>query len=124
MGFLLDSDIQEICERLDDIAPAFSGKRVLITGARGFLGRYFTDVLLNLNARVLNEPCEIIAIDNLVTAGQLGAELPKEKQVAFVNHDIVKPFYPERPQGARGLRRGQVGARVGRPSFGSHARKG
>src|SRR4051812_10451127 len=97
MGFLLDSDIEEICARLAPVARPFAGKRILITGARGFLGRYFTDVFLRLNATLLDRPCEIIAIDNLVTSGQLGAELPKEKSVAFVNHDIVKPFYPERP---------------------------
>jgi UDP-glucuronate decarboxylase len=97
MGFLLDSDIEEICARLAPVARPFAGKRILITGARGFLGRYFTDVFLRLNATLLDRPCEIIAIDNLVTSGQLGSELPKEKSVAFVNHDIVKPFYPERP---------------------------
>ena len=97
MGFLLDSDIDEICERLVPLAHEFGGKRVLITGARGFLGRYFTDVFLKLNALGIGQPCEIIAIDNLVTAGQLGAELPRDRSFAFVNHDIVKPFYPERP---------------------------
>jgi UDP-glucuronate decarboxylase len=97
MGFLLTSDIEEICARLGAQARVFAGKRILITGARGFLGRYFTDVFLKLNASGLDRPCEVIAIDNLVTAGKLGAELPNDKSVAFVNHDIVKPFYPERP---------------------------
>ena len=97
MGFLVDSDIDEICAQLGEVGDAFAGKRVLITGARGFLGRYFTDVLLRLNAKRLKEPCEIIAIDNLITSGKLGAELPDDPRVAFVQHDIVKPFYPERP---------------------------
>jgi UDP-glucuronate decarboxylase len=52
---------------------------------------------LRLNAGILSEPCEVVAIDNLVTSGALGAELPKERSYAFVNHDIIKPFYPERP---------------------------
>jgi UDP-glucuronate decarboxylase len=97
MGFLLDSDIDEICDRLGNTAQEFAGKRILITGARGFLGRYFTDVLLRLNGSALDKPCEIIAIDNLLTSGQLGSELPRDRSFAFVNHDIVKPFYPERP---------------------------
>lgn len=96
MGFLLDSDIKEISEGLGEDARQFAGKRILITGARGFLGRYFTDVLLYLNAHVLRDPCEVIALDNLVTSGILGADLPSDRHYAFVEHDIVKPFYPER----------------------------
>lgn len=97
MGFLLDSDIEEICVSLGELAHAFQGKRILITGARGFLGRYFTDVFLRLNAAVLKEPCEVIAIDNLLTSGELGADIPRDRSLAFVQHDIIKPFYPERP---------------------------
>jgi UDP-glucuronate decarboxylase len=97
MTFLLENDVSEICSSLGSLPRAFSGKRVLITGARGFLGRYFTDVLLNLNKVSLDQPCEVIAIDNLITSGQLGSELPQDRSLAFVKHDIVKPFYPERP---------------------------
>ena len=97
MGLLLDSDIEEIALSLGDLAKAFAGKRILVTGARGFLGRYFTEVFVKLNELKTGEPCEIIAIDNLVTSGQLGADMPTHKSVAFVNHDIIKPFYPERP---------------------------
>jgi len=97
MTALLDGDIAEICSTLGPLAHEFAGKRILITGARGFLGRYFTDVFVRLNEGVLERPCEIIAIDNLITAGTLGAELPRDRSVAFVNHDIIKPFYPERP---------------------------
>ncbi len=97
MTFLLVSDVDEICASLGDLGQVFAGKRILITGARGFLGRYFTDVFLKLNTTTLSEPCEVIAIDNLLTSGQLGAELPRNRSLAFVNHDIIKPFYPERP---------------------------
>jgi len=97
MTALLDSDIAEICTTLGPSAREFAGKRILITGARGFLGRYFTDVFVKLNETVLDTPCEIIAIDNLITAGAMGAEVEAHRHVAFVNHDIIKPFYPERP---------------------------
>src|SRR3569623_2457675 len=97
MTALLDSDIAEICTTLGPSAREFAGKRILITGARGFLGRYFTDVFVKLNETVLDTPCEIIAIDNLITAGAMGAEAEAHRHVAFVNHDIIKPFYPERP---------------------------
>lgn len=97
MSFLLQSDIDEICKRLGEDVRQFAGRRILISGARGFLGRYFTDVLLNLNHTVLRDPCEIVALDNFVTSGKLGADLPKDRHFAFVEHDIIKPFYPERP---------------------------
>lgn len=97
MGYLLDSDIAEICAGLGEEARAFAGRRILITGARGFLGRYFTDVFLRLNATVLRDPCEIIAIDNMITSGELGRDLPVDRNYAYVNHDAIKPFYPERP---------------------------
>lgn len=97
MGFLLDSDIDEICARLGEDARRFAGRRILITGARGFLGRYFSDVFLRLNSTILRDPCEIVALDNFVTSGKLGAEIPKDRNFAFVEHDIIKPFYPERP---------------------------
>ena len=84
MGFLLDSDIEEIAGSLGETAQAFNGKRILITGARGFLGRYFTDVFLKLNEKTLKDPCEIIAIDNLRTSGELGAEIPKERSNALI----------------------------------------
>lgn len=98
MAFLLETDIDEICKSLGPLAQEFGGKRILVTGARGFLGRYITDVFVQLNRTALAEkPCEVIAIDNLVTAGKAGAESPGDRSVAFVNHDIIKPFYPERP---------------------------
>lgn len=97
MSFLLESDIDEICFNLGDDARQFAGRRILITGARGFLGRYFTAVFLRLNATVLRDPCEVIALDNLATSGALGADLPVDRNFAFVEHDAITPFYPERP---------------------------
>ncbi len=43
-SFLVDSDIKEVAERLGDQTREFAGKKVLLTGGRGFLGRYFTEV--------------------------------------------------------------------------------
>src|SRR3569833_3285372 len=97
MTALLDSDSAEICTTLGPSAREFAGKRILITGARGFLGRYFTDVFVKLNETVLDTPCEIIAINNLITTGAMGAEVEAHRHVAFVNHNIIKPNKPKQP---------------------------
>ena len=97
MSLLEDSDIDEICSLLGDDTRMFEGKRILITGARGFLGRYFSSVFLRLNSAILDNPCEVIALDNMITSGSAGTEIPSDRQFAFVKHDVVRPFFPERP---------------------------
>lgn len=59
-------------------------KRVLITGAAGFLGSHLCD-------RFIKEGYHVIAMDNLIT-GDLGniQHLFKLEQFEFYNHDITK----------------------------------
>ena len=75
-SFLLESDIDEIVERLRGDAQAFAGKTVLLTGGRGFLGRYFMQVFGALNDRVLDDPVTLVSMDNMITAGEEGAQIP------------------------------------------------
>ena len=95
--FLLKSDIAEIAERLKADAQAFSGKTVLLTGARGFLGRYFMEVFARLNAGMLKKPVRLIALDNMITAGREGAAVPDYPHVQFVRHDAIEPFPWDEP---------------------------
>ena len=46
--FFIQSDISEIITRIQNISQDLSGKTVLITGARGFLGRYFIEIFKRL----------------------------------------------------------------------------
>jgi len=91
-SFLLQADIQEIVQRLGNISDQFCGKRILLTGGRGFLGRYFMEVFKTLNETVLKDPLELIVLDNLITAGKEGAEIPNYKNIKFINHDVIRPF--------------------------------
>jgi len=91
-SFLLETDIVEIADRIQEQAQAFSGKTVLLTGARGFLGRYFMEVFANLNQGKLAKPVTLIALDNLITAGKEGAEIPDFPNVKFIQHDVIQPF--------------------------------
>jgi len=90
--FLLKSDIAEIVERMGDDAQKFAGKTVLLTGGRGFLGRYFMEVFGALNHGLLKDPVKLIALDNMITAGKEGAIIPDLPNVTFVNHDVTKDF--------------------------------
>ncbi|MDE0797754.1 MAG: nucleoside-diphosphate sugar epimerase, partial [Alphaproteobacteria bacterium] len=60
--FLLKSDIEEIVARLRVDASVLSGKTVLLTGGRGFLGRYFTEIFAELNANVLDQPVKVVIL--------------------------------------------------------------
>ena len=95
--FLLQSDIEEIVTALDDKAQVFAGKTVMLTGGRGFLGRYFMEIFAHLNETVLDEPVTLVALDNLITAGKEGSEIPELENVRFVNHDVTQPFDWEGP---------------------------
>ena len=90
--FSLESDIIEIVQRIKEPAADFSGKTVLLTGARGFLGRYFIEVFRKLNENFLDFPARIIALDNFITSGKAGSQLVDKANIKFIEHDVIKPF--------------------------------
>ena len=75
----------------------FEGKTVLITGARGFLGRYFIEVFKKFNQNDFNNPVKVIAVDNLITSGQIGAKLVEDVNVDFIEHDVIKKLNIKQP---------------------------
>lgn len=90
---MLQSDIHEIADRLKDAAAPLAGKNILLTGGRGFLGRYFTRALVRLNETTLKKsPCKITVLDNLITAGKEGSKAEKFPNCKIIKHDIIKPF--------------------------------
>ena len=88
--FLLFSDIEQIVDNLSDVSQGFSGKTVLLTGGRGFLGRYFMQVFNLLNQKVLDEKVKVIVLDNLITSGKEGSDIPKYKHIEFINHNVIE----------------------------------
>ena len=95
--FFIPNDIDEIVERVSSIAKDLSGKSVLLSGGRGFLGRYFMEVFNQLNKKVLDKPVTVIVLDNLITAGEEGAHIPEHDHIKFVEHNIIHPYNCEEP---------------------------
>ena len=91
-SFLLPSDTAEIARRISDAAMDFSGKTILMTGGRGFLGRHFMDVFTHLNKHVLSEPVSLIVLDNFISSGAEGKQVPDNDNVQFIEHDVIEKF--------------------------------
>lgn len=87
--FLLDSDVNEIAERIET-KHKLEGKTILMTGARGFLGRYFIDVIRKINLDYSKNPIKFIGIDNLITSGELGSSVCEDENIIFIEHDVIK----------------------------------
>jgi len=84
------SDIQEICLLLGDVALDFSGKKVLLAGGMGFLGRYFQSVFRYLNENTLTTPCQVLVLDNFITSGSAAESQVEDSNLKFIRADIAK----------------------------------
>ena len=70
MEMVLEDDIKEIYKSITPSISKMRGKTVLITGAAGFLGRYFMSLLTYSNQLSNDQPITIIALDNYITSGK------------------------------------------------------
>ena len=91
----INDDIHEIVENLGDVARAFSGKTIVITGGTGFLGRYFLETFARLSKDCLQEACRVIAYDSLITS-QIDT-LKDHPSVTFIKHDVIEPLKIDGP---------------------------
>jgi UDP-glucuronate decarboxylase len=68
MKMLLETDIEEIYINSSESIEKLLGKQVLITGAAGFLGRYFMALFHLVNERNPTKPISIVALDSYITS--------------------------------------------------------
>ena len=92
MQHFLDTDIVEVAEHLGEAAQSFAGKTILMTGARGFLGRHFVEVFTYLNEHVLDKPCTFVGLDNLLTAGDAGDKMVDRPHIKLIKANVIEPF--------------------------------
>jgi len=84
-------DLSSIVQQTQSELQTLSGKYVLVTGGAGFLGHWIVATLAYANEHLLDKPCQITIIDNLITGYKkpLVSEL-ENGHVRFIKHDIRK----------------------------------
>ncbi|PHQ80478.1 MAG: nucleoside-diphosphate sugar epimerase, partial [Coxiella sp. (in: Bacteria)] len=87
----LHSDIKEIAQRISHLTACFEGKRILMTGGNGFLGRYFRAVFHYLNNEVFTEKCQLTLLDNFTTSKQETFE-STDGNIRCIQHNVIEPF--------------------------------
>lgn len=90
---IIAEDVERICARTADGLRVLAGRTVLIAGGAGFLPSYFVHTLAYANQHVLDRPCTIVCLDNLLTglADRLGY-LHGRPDIQFMAHDITQAF--------------------------------
>ena len=89
--FYLKSDIDNTINNLEHISKYFSGKNILVTGGKGFLGKYITEIFYRLNF-ILKKPVKLTIIDNLVIGGKEVINKNLYEGFKFFNQDACEPY--------------------------------
>lgn len=75
MKTYLENDIELIVSNLGSISETLSKSTILLTGASGFLGKYFMAVFTKLMNQYPNNMMRLVAIDNYVTSSKEDMEV-------------------------------------------------
>jgi dTDP-glucose 4,6-dehydratase len=68
--------------------PDLTGKRIVITGAAGFIGSHLADALLDRG-------CSVVGIDNLLTGDTANIAHLANRDFQFLKHDVTNYIYVE-----------------------------
>ena len=93
MNRIVREDCKTIVDSLGGRLDGLAGSRLLVTGANGFLCSYLVDAVALWNEGSGQPPCQIIAMDNLLTGtNQRLAHLQSREDVTILAHDVTEPF--------------------------------
>lgn len=89
MEYVVKEDIEEIAANGAELLEKLLGKEVLITGAAGFLGRYFMAVFNHLNEKNPDNPITVVALDNYITTpnSETSGRFESSKHVEWIFGD-------------------------------------
>lgn len=92
----LARDAKEVAANLGDRVQRFAGKRILVTGAAGFLGAQFVHFFLGLNeSGVLSAPCRVDAWDTFSRGvPEWLAALEGRPDITWQQRDVCQPHDP------------------------------
>ncbi len=85
MKHFYKKDIKTIILNTSDIYKYFNGKKILLTGGNGFLGKYFVEIFKNYN-EILEKPINLLVIDKTFKKNQVS----KNKNIKFISSDVSK----------------------------------
>ena len=87
--FFINNDIDEIITRTRNILDQLANKHIVLTGGRGFLGRYLAEIFFKYN-EILDKPIKLTVIDNLSVSGELGSTWPNYSNFKFIKADVFR----------------------------------
>jgi len=87
---IIAEDIASLAEKMRSHAEDFAGKTFLITGAGGFLGRYFVFLINYMNDNVLEDKAKAILLDNFITGYE--QQVISDEYLTFQRHNVIEPF--------------------------------
>ena len=90
---IIFEDVEDIIDRIENKLCHLEGRKILITGAAGFIASYLLDTVWMLNKKYFSKKCKVIAY----TRRELDSRhrlfyLKNDKNFVFKIVDVSKPF--------------------------------